>query len=281
MYRKLTAFLYIMIVFVILIFSSSFSEIAFQMNVSMLGAQIIYNILNIVCVYTAVFLVAKYVMREKLDMMYLGRPKPQKLWCMIAVLIPSLIMGFYLLFTKGNLANGNLEKDAVIYIIVSDVLGLGIRAALVEEILFRGVAFHVLQKSFGSRWALLGTGIIYTVPQLLFIHTAKWTGKILLFIADYIAGTALLLVTYESGSIWSAVVIHAIYNIFSGDSQIFHIDTEQNFPFIFSYTLESDSVLIGGLAGVDAMQTALPAIVGFLVIGGVALIRIKRNLHKA
>lgn len=81
-----------------------------------------------------------------------------------------------------------------------------------------------------------------------------------------IIGWALSLVTIQSRSIWSAVVIHGMYNILSGESQILHIDMEQNFPSIWTYTVNTENPLLTGINGAVGFTAALPAVVGFIVI---------------
>ena len=44
-----------------------------------------------------------------------------------------------------------------------------------------------------------------------------------MIISVEIAGIALALVTEQTGSIWSSVIIHCLYNILSGESQILHV----------------------------------------------------------
>ena len=71
------------------------------------------------------------------------------------------------------------------------------------------------------------------------IDTSDIKKVIMMIISVEIAGIALALVTEQTGSIWSSVMIHCLYNILSGESQIFHIDVAQNFPAIWMYTVNS------------------------------------------
>lgn len=94
---------------------------------------------------------------------------------------------------------------------------------------------------------------------------------LLTILGTFLMGTVLTLVVCESGSIWSAVLIHALYSIFAGDGQILHIDTNQSFPAIWTYTLETDNWLLIGMPGMNTIYRALPSMLGFLLTGVLAV----------
>lgn len=84
-----------------------------------------------------------------------------------------------------------------------------------------------------------------------------------MIISVEIAGIALALVTEQTGSIWSSVIIHCLYNILSGESQIFHIDVAQNFPAIWMYTVNSKNMLLTGINGSVGFTASIPTMAGF------------------
>ena len=102
--------------------------------------------------------------------------------------------------------------------------------------------------------------------HLEYIDSSDWKKVVLLIVSVGIIGWALSLVTIQSRSIWSAVVIHGMYNILSGESQILHIDMEQNFPAIWTYTVNTENPLLTGINGAVGFTAAIPAVVGFIVI---------------
>ena len=85
----------------------------------------------------------------------------------------------------------------------------------------------------------------------------------MMIISVEIAGIALALVTEQTGSIWSSVMIHCLYNILSGESQIFHIDVAQNFPAIWMYTVNSKNMLLTGINGSVGFTASIPTMAGF------------------
>jgi hypothetical protein len=57
-----------------------------------------------------------------------------------------------------------------------------------------------------------------------------------------------------------------MYNIFGGDNALFYITTEKKFPEIFTYIIHTDNWIFAGIQGSDDMETALPAIIGFIFV---------------
>ena len=95
------------------------------------------------------------------------------------------------------------------------------------------------------------------------IDTSDIKKVIMMIISVEIAGIALALVTEQTGSIWSSVMIHCLYNILSGESQIFHIDVAQNFPAIWMYTVNSKNMLLTGINGSVGFTASIPTMAGF------------------
>ena len=112
------------------------------------------------------------------------------------------------------------------------------------------------------------------------IDTSDIKKVIMMIISVEIAGIALALVTEQTGSIWSSVMIHCLYNILSGESQIFHIDVAQNFPAIWMYTVNSKNMLLTGINGSVGFTASIPTMAGFT---GIILMVIydekKKNWH--
>ena len=59
------------------------------------------------------------------------------------------------------------------------------------------------------------------------------------------------------------LLIHCLYNILSGESQIFHIDVAQNFPAIWMYTVNSKNMLLTGINGSVGFTASIPTMAGF------------------
>ena len=270
MREKAKALLHVVAVYLIAVFTNSFSMVALRLHMSVAAGSFLYNCLNIWSVFTAVYLYAKYVMRLSLPEVYCKKPLLLRRWGVAAALLPAAVDGFYLLFAKGTLMPGELTRQKLLQIFASSVFGVGFRAAVTEELLYRGLALRALQKGFGRKGAVCASGFLYALAQCEWfpLDGKEWLWTLTV---TFITGTSLALVVCETGSIWSAVLIHGLYRIFSGDGRILHIAAEQNVPSVWTYVLETDNRLLAGLPGIDMLYTALPSVLGFLLIGLLAI----------
>ncbi|MDE5858853.1 MAG: CPBP family intramembrane metalloprotease, partial [Oscillospiraceae bacterium] len=122
-----------------------------------------------------------------------------------------------------------------------------------------------------------GRAVAVIVPSAMFGAVHVLNGKlslvsfIQLLIAGSIVGILFSLVTYESGSIWSAALMHSIWNMCMA-SGILNIGTEPMNTCIFNYVLESRSTLItGGEFGAEASVISVAAYLIFTVIAVILL----------
>ena len=225
--------------------------------------RILYVTFAILSLLTMIYLYTKYIIRIQMQDLFLGMPLPKKKWCITAVLMPVLICLFYIYFTKGTFEKGNLTYKEIIDVVTISILSSGIKAAVTEEIVFRGMILRLLQNTFGKKCAVFVSSFLFAVYHFDGIDTSDIKKVIMMIISVEIAGIALALVTEQTGSIWSSVMIHCLYNILSGESQIFHIDVAQNFPAIWMYTVNSKNMLLTGINGSVGFTASIPTMAGF------------------
>ncbi len=191
--------------------------------------------------------------------------KPKKYWCIVAIFMPIFVSMSYLA-THGNFYIESLSRDEAIYVIVYTVLQAGITTALSEEMIFRGMIFSFLRKMLADKYAIIATVILYSILYMREIECYKkeYCMKVMLFTVIFSA--AMTLVTYESGSILSAVLIRVCYNILFMDSLIFHIGTEREKIAMVNYVFESKNWIFTGVSKMYPLQNSLPGMVGFLFV---------------
>ena len=258
---------HVMTAWIMLVLTSEFSlTVAYDICDTNPWARILYVALNISGLLAAFYLYTRYIMKIKMQDLRLGKPFPERKWCITAVIMPLAICCFYLLFVKGTFASQNLKLKDLINVLTLSVLSLGILPAVTEEMVFRGMILSTLQSAFGKKAAVFISSILFALYHLEYIDSSDWKKVVLLIVSVGIIGYALSLVTLQSGSIWSAVVIHGMYNVLSGESQILHIDMEQNFSAMWTYTVSTKNPLLTGINGAVGFTAALPAVVGFIVI---------------
>lgn len=87
------------------------------------------------------------------------------------------------------------------------------------------------------------------------------------------------LVTYETGNIWSNVLMHGLWNMCM-ETGILYISNEMSENSIFNYVLETDSFFItGGDFGVDASVISIIAYLMFIILA-IFLKRKKKQKRK-
>lgn len=197
------------------------------------------------------------------------RYKIKPIWAVAAFVMPAIVVTG-LLMTSGHWDNREMDGAQIADSITSAVFVSGLAVGAVEEAVFRGV----IMKALEMRW---NKAVAIIVPSAAFGAAHVLNGKlslvsfIQLLVAGSVVGVLFSLVTYESGSIWSAAFMHSIWNMCMA-SGILNIYTEPVDTCIFNYVLESKSALItGGEFGAEASVISIGAYLIFIVIAAVLL----------
>ncbi|HET7586430.1 MAG TPA: type II CAAX endopeptidase family protein [Gemmatimonadaceae bacterium] len=120
----------------------------------------------------------------------------------LAIGIPSL-----LLVALRWLAVADVSHPVSWTTFLAVTLLLFVPAALVEELLFRGYAFAVLRETWGWRWTLGVTSVIFGV-----VHAANPGATVLSVSAVVLAGVWLGVVLLATGSLYAAWMAHFTWN---------------------------------------------------------------------
>lgn len=265
---RIRVLLHVPVIIVIHFLTVFFSETALQICRPGIAAVTLYICMDLCSLLAVIYLYSKYILKTSFAEMYLAKPFPSLKWCMASAVLPAASDLFYLIFVKGDLQYGGFAQNGFFTILYTDIFSRGLRIALSEGLLFRGFALHIFQKSFHKKQAALLSGILYACIPVIPIDGSSWffDGILQQTAAVFLTGYALSLITLNTGSIWSSVVIHAACNILSGDSHIIHISMEQPYPALWTYTLENDDRLTAGIPSVDCIYTALPSMLIFVLI---------------
>lgn len=224
-------------------------------------AMAAYVCLHILNAQIAVFLYAKYVFKKSFTETYLGKPYPALRWCVTGVMLPLAASLSYFIFTDGGFQVGQFTQGKLVYLVLYAIFSYGLRIAVTEGMLFWGLLFPVLRKGFGEKGGIFILAFFYAAAGFILETRLAWTGAddFWLFMLKFLMGLAFALVTHETGSVWSAVAIHALYNALSGDGYILHIDTgHAGHPAVFTYTVKRGNLFF--------TEVPLPAMAVFLVI---------------
>lgn len=207
------------------------------------------------------------------------RYKIKPVWAAAAFIMPSIVVGGLLMFA-GHWENPALDGMQTATLVTQSVFLVGLAVGTVEEAVFRGV----IMKALEMRW---GKGVAVVVPSVLFAvaHVLNGglsvTSFLQLLLAGSVVGVLFSLVTYESGSIWPAALMHSVWNIFMA-SGILNVGDEAMENCIFNYVLETKSPLItGGEFGAEASVVSIGAYLIFIALAAVLLKKKSERSEKA
>jgi membrane protease YdiL (CAAX protease family) len=263
--------------YLILFLAQEFSLTVFRFYIPTPLDDILYVALDILVVLLFVYLYNKYILKQQWSDISVCRPLPQLKWVAAAVLLSTFVLCCCLFLTEGTFAKENLSVEKTISVVSTTILSTGLRAAVTEEVVFRGFIFGSLKKWKGTKFAVVVSAVLFAVMHFVNIDISNVHNVVSLVVAITIIGCAFALIVLETGSIWSGVAFHAIYNIISGDTDILHVSTDQTFPAVWSYTPVKEYRWITGIAGSADIETGLPAMIGFIIVIIVALYFIKKK----
>ena len=240
--------------------------------------KIPYGICNIIAgiIYVGLtYLILKMFISKivKLPVSDFGMPKFEiKIrWILIAILLPCIIKGIYVLIFNGEYVSSNMNGNEIFNTLSAGVAFTGIAAGFVEEMVFRGVILNALKKRWNMKVAVI-------VPSMLFgiVHVLGQDFSIgsclLVIIAGTMVGVMFSMIAIESGSIWN--IVHAIWNVMIIGGGL-SIGEKMDKYSIMTYVLNSkDFAITGGEFGIES---SIIALLGYVIVAGIAFIMIKSN----
>lgn len=192
-------------------------------------------------------------------------------WILIAVLLPFVIKGSYLLIFNGKYVSSNMNGNQMFNTLSAGVAFTGIAAGFVEEMVFRGVILNALKKRWNIKVAVI-------VPSMLFgiVHVLGQDFSIgsclLVIIAGTMVGVMFSMIAIESGSVWNSGIVHAIWNVVIIGGGL-AIGEKMDKYSIMTYVLNSkDFAITGGEFGIESSVISL---FGYIIVAGIAFFMIK------
>jgi membrane protease YdiL (CAAX protease family) len=135
---------------------------------------------------------------------------------------------------------------------VIPLLALSISSGVVEEILFRGILFRILQEALGSWVALLLSGLVFGALHLLNPNATLLAGAAIALEAGLLLGAAYML----TRRLWFPIGIHFAWNFVQGG--IFGVAVSGNVSTgLFVSSLTGPGWLSGGAFGAEASLVAV------------------------
>lgn len=244
---------------VILLAGSLCGSFAYLMPVPAVLQTLLYAVVYIGLVLALSYLLCGKFAGESLKAYRIDRSGFSLRWLVPALLLP-LGVSFALTRLPGSWEVGNLSLGASLSLAGIALLGAGLSAGICEEVVFRGVLMHAVEKQFGRTAAVLVPSLLFALLHLPGSGAGLWDGLLVV-----VAGTGVGILFSEaailSGSVFNGALMHGLWNVLM-IGRLMDIGTGANPGALLRYTL-SDSLsplLTGGAFGVES---SLFAVLGY------------------
>jgi membrane protease YdiL (CAAX protease family) len=132
------------------------------------------------------------------------------------------------------------------------MLGVSIASGVVEELLFRGLVFRIIEESLGSVLALFVSALIFGLLHLANPNATFLAGLAIAIEAGVLLGAVYML----TRRLWLAMGVHFAWNFTQGG--LFGVPVSGNdFPGLVQSTLSGPAWLSGGAFGAEASVFAV------------------------
>ncbi len=232
--------------------------------------NIIAGMIYVGLTYFVLKLFIRKMMKLPISDFGMSKFKIKTRWLFIAIVFPFIIKGSYLFLFHGEYVSSNMDGNQIFNTLSAGVAFTGIAAGFVEEMVFRGVILHALEKRWNMKIAVI-------VPSLLFgiVHILGQNFSIgsclLVVLAGTMVGIMFSMIAIESGSVWNSGIVHAVWNvvIIGGGLAIGEkIDSYS----VMTYVLNSKSFAITG--GEFGIESSVISLIGYIIVAGIACMMI-------
>ena len=222
--------------------------------------NIVAGILYIVFAYGLTAVLCKKYLKDDMCNYRIPKFKIDIKWLIVAIALPFLVVGFYLLFMDGSFVVNDIDMISKLTLLSAHIFFVGFGAGIVEEMVFRGIMMNTIEKRFSKKTAIIVPSLLFGVVHILGMDF-DFLSCVLVIVAGTMVGIMFSLIAAETNSVWNSAIVHAIWNIVVGG---IWIGTEFDEYSLFSYVLESKSfVLTGGDFGIES---SIVAVIGYCVV---------------
>lgn len=195
-----------------------------------------------------------------------------KWWAPVfALLLPAGVIAAYVLIGKFSVA-GYPAAKTILLIVMSLVAGL--KAGILEEMLFRGFIMKLLEMRWNKILTVILPSFLFSLLHIPGMKTFSFAGILMLILSGTLVGIMFSLLAYRGNSIANSVLVHGVWNA-SLIYGIFHISPDAaSYESVFRILLPTKNLLLsGGDFGIEASLICLAAyaIVALLNLRGLSV----------
>ncbi|MBP3887531.1 MAG: CPBP family intramembrane metalloprotease [Cellulosilyticum sp.] len=228
--------------------------------------NIIAGVLYPVFILVEVKLICNKVLKLSLEKCKISKISLRPVWCIVAVVMP-LFVCLGLMLLPGQFKENVMSLSDKWTTVTGAVVFIGLGVGIAEEMVFRGVIMSVLEHRYNKVVAIIVPSVTFALVHAIGMHY-DFISIFQLLIAGSVVGILFSLVTYESGSIWNAALMHGIWNM-SMIGGILNIGDSANERAIYNYVLDTNSRWIsGGDFGIEASIISIVVYLIFIVLAG-------------
>ncbi len=164
-----------------------------------------------------------------------------------------------ILYLLDYLRFGDINELSEIY----NGLRIAILSGVVEEVLFRGLVFRLIQKMFGTWFALIISSLLFGFSHLANPNATLWSSTAITIEAGILLGTVYII----TNRLWAPIGLHFGWNLTQGG--IFNIPVSgHDVGGIIQVRLIGDSFFSGGSFG---LENSVIAVILCSTVAGVML----------
>jgi membrane protease YdiL (CAAX protease family) len=230
-----------------------------------------YTIIPVIiaaCILISYIVIYRYFEKRKITELSTNRiGKYLVAGLFLGLILPSLaifvayLRGEYIVLSISNLTDIFLRDLTV-------SIAFGILTAILEEILFRGILFRLIEEKLGSYIALVISSVIFG-----FLHLLNDSSALFAAVAISIISIILTAAYMYTRNLWFPVAIHFALNFAQGDIFGTPVSGEPASTSIIVSQLEGSKWFTGGTWGIEATIQ----IVIFSLIAGIILLVLSRR----
>jgi uncharacterized protein len=202
-------------------------------------------VLALVCGYFAYWLYVRLIEHRPLsELAFKGAPAELGIGILAGIGLYSAVIG--LLWLLGSYSvNGSNP-----WLVIFPALAANVPSGFLQEILFRGIVFHIVEEALGTLWALVISAVLFAL-----IHLASAQASLVGAISNAAEAGILFAAAYLlTRRLWLAIGIHVAWD-FANDG-IFGVSVSgsaaQPLPGLFHGNLSGPAQLTGGAGGIEA-----------------------------
>jgi membrane protease YdiL (CAAX protease family) len=233
---------------------------------------IVFAVVYIFLAYFVVKWIIVNVFKENLYVYRITKPHFNKWFLLCAILLPVLVYGVYILCVPGEFFTPNFtSQNEYLRNIFWVIFVNGFAAAIVEEMICRGLLMGYIQRKTNIFVAISITAIFFAVIHIFNGALSMWS-LVMLLVSGILVGIMFGLATYIFNSIWASISIHLCWNV----SQLIWITDHKIDDQPIQYVLTSNNMLITG--GEFGFESSLISIIGYSVIILILIVIHKQKL---